>query len=97
MRMSDWSTDVCTSDLRWNADVMALTAPKAGKYLEGAVERAALAKDRHPVVDARLQRAIADGVQAPRPAQVRTAAYASADTAQPSRRDSGQQIGRAHV
>src|SRR3546814_17789117 len=77
---------------RWNADVLALSAPKAGQYLDGAVELAAFANDRHPVVDARLQRAIADGVQAPRPAQVRTAAYASADTAQPSRRDSGQPV-----
>lgn len=65
---------------RWNADVLALSAPKAGQYLDGAVELAAFATDRMPGMDARLQQAIADGAQAPKTDQVQTVAYASADT-----------------
>src|SRR3546814_17967310 len=62
---------------KWNAEVLALSAPKAGQYLDGAVELAAFANDSRPSLDARLQPAIADGEQAPRTAQVRTIAYAS--------------------
>lgn len=65
---------------RWNADVLALSAPKAAQYLDGAVELAAFANDRQPAAtDARLQPAIADGATAPRTAQVQTVAYAGAD------------------
>lgn len=62
---------------KWNAEVLALSAPKAGQYLDGAVELAAFANDGRPSLDARLQPAIADGEQAPRTAHVRTVAYAS--------------------
>ena len=55
---------------KWNADVLALSAPKAGQYLNGAVELAAFANDRQPSLDARLQPAIADGATAPEPAPV---------------------------
>src|SRR3546814_18753122 len=62
---------------KWNAEVLALSAPKAGQYLDGAVELAAFANDGRPSLDAHLQPAIADGEQAPRTAQVRTVAYPS--------------------
>ncbi len=62
---------------RWNTDVLALSAPKAGQYLDGAVELAAFANDHGQAMDARLQPAIADGDQAPKTAQVRTVAYAA--------------------
>lgn len=68
---------------RWNADVLALSAPKAGQYLDGAVELAAFADDRQPAMEAHLQPAIADGEQAPKTAKVQTVAYAKADTNQP--------------
>src|SRR3546814_18705961 len=62
---------------KWNAEVLALSAPKAGQYLDGAVELAAFANDGRPSLDARLQPAIADGEQAPRNAQGPAVAYAS--------------------
>lgn len=64
---------------RWNADVLALSAPKAGQYLDGAVELAAFANDDRQTMGAQLQPAIADGDQAPRISEVQTVAYASAD------------------
>lgn len=62
---------------RWNADVLALSAPKAGQYLDGAVELAAFANDHVQALEARLQPAIATGDQAPRTDNVRTVAYAA--------------------
>src|SRR3546814_11608131 len=40
---------------KWNAEVLALSAPKAGQYLDGAVELAAFANDGRPSLDARLR------------------------------------------
>lgn len=64
---------------RWNSDVLALSAPKAGQYLDGAVELAAFANDQGQAMQARMQPAIATGDQAPQPAAVRTVAYAAND------------------
>src|SRR3546814_11168610 len=58
---------------KWNAEVLALSAPKAGQHLDGAVELAAFANDGRPSPDARLQPAVAHCNPGPRTAQARTA------------------------
>lgn len=43
---------------RWNASVLALAAPKAGQYLDGAVELAAFSQVREPAMEARVREAV---------------------------------------
>lgn len=43
---------------RWNASVLALAAPKAGQYLDGAVELAAFSQVREPAMEAQVREAV---------------------------------------
>lgn len=43
---------------RWNASVLALAAPKAGQYLDGAVELAAFSQVREPAMAAQVREAV---------------------------------------
>jgi len=73
---------------KWNADVLAMSAPKPGQYLNGAVELAAFANDRQPDSQPSVQQAIA--VAQPRPAEVQTVAY-DTDEAPATRRPAAAQ------
>lgn len=62
---------------RWNASVLALGAPKAGQYLDGAVELAAFSPVREPGMEARVREAVlvapAEPAKSVQPVQVATA------------------------
>ncbi len=62
---------------RWNASVLALAAPKAGQYLDGAVELAAFSQVREPAMEARIREAVlvtpAETAKPAQPVQVATA------------------------